>query len=381
MQVDDSTLRKRLTREFMDALIRIGLISFLVIMCVRVFAPFANLMLLGLILAVALYPLHQRLAKLLRGRQGSAAILLVVAGILLIGLPTVKLGRLFASHVHQAYTGFNNHSITIKHPDPKVADWPLVGEQVYRVWSKAADNLPSFLKENETQLKSFSKRVLSAAANMIGSLLLFIGSFIIAGVMMAYGESGGKAMLRIFNRLAGPERGSRLQGLSTSTIRSVASGIIGVAFIQALLLGIGFSVAGIPAAGVLALVVMVIGILQLPAAIISFPAIAYLWWAGGASTTSNIFYSILLIVAGSVDNVLKPLLLGRGVDAPMPIILLGALGGMVSGGIIGMFVGAVLLAVGYRVFMDWVAIGEEDTVAESAQGKTADPAGADGETV
>jgi predicted PurR-regulated permease PerM len=182
--------------------------------------------------------------------------------------------------------------------------------------------------------------------------------------MMAYGETGSQTMQRIFNRLTGPVTGPRLQDLSTATVRSVASGVIGVAFIQALLLGIGFIMAGIPAAGVLAFVVMLLGIMQMPAAIISLPAIAYLWWSGDASTTSNILYTIYLLLAGLADNVLKPLLLGRGVEAPMPVILIGALGGMVSGGIIGMFVGAVLLAVGYQVFMEWVDHGEEGTSAE-----------------
>jgi predicted PurR-regulated permease PerM len=215
------------------------------------------------------------------------------------------------------------------------------------------------LEENKVPLKNMAKRVVSAAANTAGSLLLFVGALIIAGVMMAYGELGSRTMQRIFNRLIGPERGPRLQSLSTATVRSVTSGVIGVAFIQALLLGIGFLMAGIPAAGVLALVVMLIGLVQLPAAIISLPAIAYLWWSGDASTTSNIFYSMYLLIAGMADNVLKPLLLGRGVDVPMPVILLGVLGGMVSGGIIGMFIGAVLLAVGYQIFMDWVGNGEE----------------------
>jgi predicted PurR-regulated permease PerM len=202
--------------------------------------------------------------------------------------------------------------------------------------------------------------------------LLFLGALIIAGIMMAYGESGSQVMQRIFYRLTDPVTGPRLQSLSTATVRSVATGVIGVAFIQALLLGVGFIVASIPAAGVLAVVVMLLGIVQLPAAIISLPAIGYLWWSGDASTTSNIIYTIYLLVAGLADNVLKPLLLGRGVEAPMPVILLGALGGMVSGGIIGMFVGAVLLAVGYQVFMDWVDTVEEGTSAEPGQIETAD---------
>jgi predicted PurR-regulated permease PerM len=121
---------------------------------------------------------------------------------------------------------------------------------------------------------------------------------------------------------------------------------------------------------------MLVGILQLPALIISLPAIGYLWWSGDASTTSNIAFTIYLLVAGMADNVLKPILLGRGVDAPMPVILLGALGGMVSAGIIGLFVGAVLLAVGYQIFMEWVDAGLGDTDASVSSQQTTDrPAG------
>ena len=381
MQSDESTDRKRLTREFMEALIRLGLVVFLMVICLRVLAPFTNLLLLALILAVALYPLHQRLARLLRGRQGSAATLLVVAGLLLIGVPTGMLGNLFASYVHNAYTAYEDNTIIIQQPDPKVEDWPIVGTQVYSTWINAAKNFPKFLEENRPHVKNISRWIVSAAANMIGSSLRFFAAFILAGVMMAYGESGSKSMQRIFNRLAGTERGPRLHSLSAATVRSVANGVIGVALIQSLLMGIGFVMAGIPAAGVLALIVLLIAIIQLPTSIISLPIIAYIWWAGTSSTMSNIFYSIYLIVAGMVDNVLKPLLLGRGVDAPMPVVLLGALGGMVSGGLTGMFVGAVMLAVGYRVFMEWVDKGEEDVVAETTRGETADQAGAGGEAI
>ena len=372
MQIDDSTIRKLLSRDFTNVMIRIGLIAFLVVMCVRVFAPFVNLVLWALILAIALYPLHQFLARKIGGRQGIAAILLVLAFLLLIGGPTVMLGGYFAKQAHNAYTDFENNTVTIKQPKPAVADWPLVGKRVYSAWNSAADNLPAFLKNNRAQLQNIAKRVFAAAANTAGSVLLFLAALIVAGVMMAYGESGSQAIQRIFIRMTDPVTGPRLQNLSTGTIRSVATGVIGVAFIQALLLGIGFVMAGIPMSGVLALVVMFLGILQLPAAIITLPVIVYLWWAGDASTTSNIVYTIYLFVAGLADNVLKPLLLGRGVEVPMPVILLGALGGMVSGGIIGMFVGAALLAVGYQIFMDWIDNVERDDCAYPEQIKPED---------
>jgi predicted PurR-regulated permease PerM len=210
----------------------------------------------------------------------------------------------------------------------------------------------------------FSKKVLKMAASTAGGVLTFLMALIIAGIMMAWGESGSKAMRDIYVRFVGSVKGPRLQKLSVNTVRSVAIGVIGVAFIQALLLGVGFIFAGVPGAGPLAIVVMVLGILQLPATLVSIPVIIYLWVGGDASTTSNIIFSVYLLVAGLVDNVLKPLLLGRGVDVPMPIVLLGALGGMVSAGIIGLFIGAILLSVGYKIFMDWVDEQSENQEAE-----------------
>lgn len=365
MQLDNSTLRKFLSTDLMDFVIRVSLIAFLVVMSARVFAPFAGLLAWALILAIALFPLHQKFAKYLGGRQGRAATIMVLIGLLVIGVPAAMLGNSFASHVHDVYSAFENDTFSIAKPDAKVADWPVVGKKLYATLDKAANNLPAFLQENKEQIKSLSKRVASGAANTLGSVMLLLGALIVAGIMMAYGEGGSQAMQRIFSRVTGRDRGPRLQKLSIATVRSVAVGVIGIAFIQALLLGVGFILAGIPAAGLLAMLVLLLGVLQLPALLISLPAIAYLWAGGDASTTSNIVYTLYLLIAGMADNVLKPLLLGRGVDAPMPVILIGALGGMVTSGIIGLFIGAVLLAVAYRLFMDWVD-HPDDIVAEDA---------------
>jgi predicted PurR-regulated permease PerM len=347
----ESTLRHLLT----DTLIRIGILAYLVYLCVQVFAPFAGLMMWALILAVALYPLHLKLAGKLGGKSGLSATIIVLAGLLVIGGPTVMIGQSFAGYLNSAYNKFDSGQLTIATPSEKVAEWPLVGEKVYAVWSDAAENLPALLERERPTLVKYSKKLLQIAASTAGGVLLFLSSLIIAGIMLAYGESGRSAIGRIFERFAGPVKGPRLNNISASTVRSVATGVIGVAFIQSLLLGLGFIFAGVPGAGVLAIVVLLLGIVQLPAALVSLPVIIYLWVGGDASTTSNIVFSVYLMVAGMADNVLKPLLLGRGVDVPMPIVLLGALGGMVSAGIIGLFIGAILLSVGYQLFIDWVA--------------------------
>jgi predicted PurR-regulated permease PerM len=192
-------------------------------------------------------------------------------------------------------------------------------------------------------------------ASIGGGILQFLAALIVAGIIMAFGEQGDRASRAIFERLAGKEHGAEFAHLATTTIRAVAQGVIGVAFIQAIAVGICLLVAGVPWAGVLAIVVLVLGIAQVPALLVTLPAIAYIWLGGGYGTVEATVYTVLLGVSGMIDNVLKPLMLGHGVDAPMPVILLGALGGMAAAGILGMFVGATLLALGYQIFMGWVA--------------------------
>jgi len=362
MQLNYENVRKLVSGDLSDMLIRLGIMALLAVMCARIFAPFAALMLQALILAVALYPVHQRIARWLGGRQGRAATLVVLAGLLLVGMPIVMLGSSFAGEIHNVHTAFQNNEISIRQPDPAVAEWPLVGKKIYAAWSLAADDLPALVEKNKPQLANFSKHLLLIAASTAGAALKFLGSLVIAGIMMAYGRSGSLAMQQIISRLAGSAAGLRLHSLSAATIRSVATGVIGVAFIQAILLGIGFIWADVPAAGILTVVALLFGIAQLPTAVVSLPVIGYLWWAGD-STIANVMFTIYLLAASGADNFLKPVLLGRGVDAPMPVILLGALGGMISSGIIGLFIGAVLLAVGYQIFMGWVAQGDDTTEA------------------
>ena len=354
IKFDNNMSRQKIVSIITDSMIRIGLIAFVVVMCIKVFAPFVGLMLWALVLAIALYPMHLKLANMLGGKQGRSAVIIVLSGLLLVGGPSVMVGNSFQEHVSSLYTRFEAGTLSIDPPSKDVAEWPLVGERIYKSWNMASENLPKYIDSVRPQLKTLSKKAVELAASTAGGVLAFLGSLIIAGILMAYGTSGRQSMRSIFVSFTDSTKGPQLQELCINTIRSVATGVIGVAFIQALLLGVGFVLAGIPGAGVLALVVLVLGILQLPAAVVSIPAIAYLWMGGDGSTTMNMVFSVYLLIAGLADNVLKPLLLGRGVDVPMPIVLFGALGGMVSAGIIGLFLGAAMLAIGYQIFMDWV---------------------------
>lgn len=362
MKPDPQTNLGLSQKAFVDAMIILSLIAVLAYFCMRIVTPFLPVLLWGLVLAVMIYPLQQSLAKRLGGRQGGASSIIVVLGILLIVGPVAMLGTSFAKHAQAWNTKFENNELAIPQPGQGVAEWPVVGEKIYKGWSEAAENLPRFIDENREQIEVLTKAVVANAKNAMGTVLLLIGALIVAGIMMAWGESGSKAMLRVIDRVNGPASGVKTQKLAVATVRSVATGVIGVAAIQALLFGIGFILAGIPAPGVFAMIVLVIGIVQLPALLVALPMIAYLWSSGDASTAVNVFYTVYFLLAGAADNVLKPMLLGRGVEAPMPVILIGALGGMISGGLIGLFLGAVLLALGYTLFMDWVGDGSANSV-------------------
>jgi len=358
MVPDESVLGKVLTRDLLETFIRITLVLALAVACVQIVAPFANLILWAMILAIALAPMTEGLAERFGGRRGMSAGIVAVTGLLLIGGPTVLLGISFVDHMASVLEEVRNGSLSLRPPPASVAEWPVVGNAVYGAWNEAAANLPQFAEDHREGLADWSRRALSGVAGSAVGILLFLASIAISGVMLAYSGRADQAFERIFIRFTDPMRGPRLKALSIATVRSVASGVIGVAFIQSLLFGIGFLLAGIPAAGVLALIVFLTGIIQLPAIIITIPAIAYLWMGDvEGSTVSNTVFTVYLVIAGLADNILKPLLLGRGVEAPMVVILLGAIGGMVTGGLIGLFVGGVVLAVGYQVFMEWVDAG------------------------
>ena len=350
----DPELERRASAFLLDVLIRASLVLALAVLCFQIFSPFLSLMSTGLILAVTLYPLHQSVAAKLGGRQGLAATLLVILGIVVVVVPTAALMNSLGDSVRRLIQDVQNNTLQVPPPREGVAQWPFIGEQVHAYWTKAHTDLPALVQSLQPKIGHLAAGALSFVAGIGGGLIKFLASIAVAGIMMTFGEGGARGIRSIFERVAGA-RGAEFVDLSTATIRTVAKGVVGVAFIQALIVGICLLIAGIPWAGVLAVIVLVLAIAQIPAMLVLLPAIVYIWSSGHYGTGSAIVYTVLLVVSGMTDNVLKPLMLGRGVNAPMPVILLGALGGMAAGGLLGMFVGATLLAVGYQTLMGWVA--------------------------
>src|SRR5262245_48360317 len=344
-----------LSTRLLDLMIRASLIAALAAVCYVVFAPFLTLMVWALVLAVVIYPMQQSVARRMGGRGGLASIILVIIGVLFLVVPTALLMDSFGSSVKDAVDAVQNNAVQFPAPWESVKRWPLVGQKIYNFWSTAYTDLPGLVQSMQPKIGELARKALSIVANIGFGVLQFLASLIVAGILMAHGEAGVGVSRAIFARLVGGERGESFQKLSTATIRGVAQGVIGIAFVQAILVGLALLLAGVPWAGVLAAITLVLSIAQVPALIIILPVIAYIWMSGNYGTGAAVLHTVILLLAGMADNILKPLMLGRGVDAPMPVILLGALGGMASGGILGMFVGATLLALGYQIFMRWVA--------------------------
>lgn len=365
--LSDKALEKLISRKVIDLFIRIGLIGFLVVRCYQIFKPFIGLILWSVILAVALYPLHVLIARRMGGREGLSAAAVVGMILLSVLIPSTLLIFSFADSTTDLVKHVHSGTLQVPAPSESVAGWPVVGGKLYQLWSSAHTDLGAMVTQYEPKIAVVTKQILGYAASAGTSILKFLVALVLAGIWMAYGASGHAAAKAIARRMAGDEKGEALVTLSTATIRAVAQGVIGIACIQALLLGAGFIMVGIPAAGIWALVVLLLGIMQIPPLLVSLGAIIYVF-STHDSTTVAVMFAVYTLVAGSADNILKPFMLGRGVNAPMPVILLGALGGMATGGIIGLFLGSVLLTLGYQLFMAWVyGENEEGNTTESAK--------------
>lgn len=340
-------------RSLLDLLIRAGLIAVLVVSCYRVILPFRDLLLWSVILAIALYPLHTRLEGRLGNRHGLAAGLIVLIAMATLLVPIYVVGASLAESAERAVRALTSGSYHLPRPPESIASWPVAGPWLHDLWLQASTDLTSLVQRFGPRWQEVSLIILGKIAGAGVSVLEFVVALILAGIFMAFGQNGSRSAVRIFTRIFGPQRGPKLAELCTATIRAVAQGVVGIAFIQSLLLGVGFVAMGIPGAGLLALAALLLGIMQLPVVLLTLPVIGFVFATQGASVTS-VSFAIYTFVAGLADNVLKPLLLGRGLDVPMPLVLIGALGGMLMRGIIGLFIGPVILALGYELFWQWV---------------------------
>lgn len=337
-----------------EIMVNLLLILFIVAWCLQILMPFISFILWGAVIAISVYTPFCALRDRLGGKL--AVTLFSVSGLALVIVPAWLFADSIYSTVRDFATAVHSGSFDIPPPNDSVNEWPLVGEKVFTAWASAAVDFEQFLEAYSEQLKSVASVAWSRVTGLGMTVLQFVLATVIAAAMLANEAVIAKGMHRLFRRLVGEEKGSEMLDTVVATIRSVTLGVLGVAFVQAVAAGIGMIAVGVPAAGLIALVILVFAIAQIPVLLVMLPVVLYVF-SVASSTTASIFavYAILVAVG---DAPLKAIFLGRGVKVPTLVILLGAIGGMLMSGIIGLFVGAVVLALGYQLFIQWLEMGE-----------------------
>lgn len=349
------------SRQPIDIYIKIVLISLLLVWSFLIVRPFVTLIVWSIIVAVALYPFYEKLLKLTKGKKkGLITSLLTIILIALIVVPTIGLTSSIIDSGQEFYQSFEEGTLKVPPPADSVKEWPVVGEDIYDVWATASHDLENFIVKYKDQISSSLSWFFSSFAGLMGSVALGLFALIIAAVFMSSADAGYQSGVNFINRLVSG-KGEEIMTMCVSTIRSVVKGILLVAIIQAALAYIGFIVIDLPAASLFAMLVLIFAIIQLPPLIAMIPAIAIVF--SYADSTPAIIFAIYSIIVSMSDSFLKPILLGKGLETPMLVILIGALGGMMLQGILGLFIGPVILALVFQLYTTWVSEGNTDSPA------------------
>jgi len=338
---------------FIRLVVIVGLISW----ASFIVKPFIGALAWAIILAVSIYPFYQKLiTKAGAKRKKLVSIIFTLITVTLLAVPTYSI---FSSVLESTITTIQQlkeGNLQISAPTEQVKDWPL-GEKIYSNWDSASKDIKEYALTNKEFILDKGQGIFGSFLGLMGSLVGFIFSTIIAIIFMYNADAGHNTSVKFANKLIGKE-GEDIIIMSRNTIRSVVKGILLVAIIQTLLSFIGFKLIGIPAAGLFTMIVLVAAIVQLPVTLVVIPAIA-LVFSTTDNTTHAIIFTIYIIIVSLLDNFLKPILLSKGLQTPTIIIFLGAIGGVILHGIIGLFVGTVVLALAHRFYLRWVNSTED----------------------
>ncbi len=354
-----------LHRKATELAVRLVVVGLLVYWCFAIFRPFVMPLVWAIVLGVALRPIYVWIERVTGGRRKLAAILLVVLCLGVVAVPTAMLSDSLVDGVRFVSSKLDDEGHLRIPPAPdRVADWPLVGPTVHETWNLASTSLETVLLQFRPQVKAFGAWLVTLAKQSARAVLLTAVALVIAALLLVRREAVAKIALDIGARVAGDE-GTETVRLAGQTIGAVAKGVVGVAAIQAALAAAGLAVAGVPGAGLWALLVLVLAVAQLPPLLVLGPAILYLV-ATDASMVTIVLFSVWSLGVTISDAFLKPLLMGRGSDTPALVILIGAIGGLLLHGLIGLFVGAVVFSTGYRLFGRWMKQNQSALPSASA---------------
>jgi predicted PurR-regulated permease PerM len=334
----------------LDAFINIGLTALLVICCLLVLKPFVPLLVWGMIIAIASYPRFEKLKNSLGGRGGWTAVIWTLLLLLVLIFPIFLFARGVVESGQDLIARIHDGTLSVPPPPAGIQTWPLIGAPLSRMWSLASTDLTQLLIRLAPEIKGAIPEILSASAGVGLTVMQFFFAILVSGALLANALPIAKLTRALCIRIFG-EKGPEYQQLVGSTIRNVTFGILGVALIQSAFAVVGFLLVGMPGAGVWSVIFLIAAILQVGVTVL-VPAVIYIF--ATTSTTKAVIFLVWCTFVAVMDNVLKPILLGRGAVVPIAVVFLGAIGGFVALGLIGLFVGAVVLSVGYKLFLAWI---------------------------
>ncbi len=334
-----------------DLILKMGTLFLVILLCFKILKPFLGMLIWGLIIAIILFPVFERLRNLLGKRNKLSSILLTVVALSILILPSIWLVNQLVEGVKFLAGNIQGGDFSIPPPTESVADWPIIGEWLYDNWLQLSENMEESLRGFMPQIVEWGEKTLGTLANTGLGVLQLAASIIIAGIFLIFFEKGSDSGRKIFQKVVGA-RGDEFLEISLQTIRNVTTGVLGVAVIQTTLMGLGLILANVPLAAVWIVLILVMTIAQLPVLLFNIPLIIYLF--AFMDPLPAVLWTLYFLVMGMIDNILKPLLMGKGSDVPMLVIFLGALGGFMAFGFIGLFLGSIVLSLVYKLYLTWV---------------------------
>ncbi|HEX5212193.1 MAG TPA: AI-2E family transporter [Pseudolabrys sp.] len=340
----------QLTANFAEVAIRLGVLALLLYWSLVLVRPFISMAIWSIVIAVALYPVFNWVAFRLGGRRRLAAILITILSLVTVIGPATWLALALVESFRTISERIDLSTLPVPAPPKSVRDWPLIGDSIYQFWDLAATNFKAAFGKLAPQLKPLGSSLLRTSADTSIGVIKFIASIILAGFLFSPAPTIVDAV-KTFARRLNPARGEEFITLAGATIRSVSRGVIGISVLQALLAGIGLVLAGIPHASFFIVVTLILGIIQIGPAIVLIPIIIWSWTA--MDSTTALLFTAYMVPVNLVDNVLRPIVLGRGLKTPMLVILVGVVGGTIAYGVTGLFLGPIVLAVIWELLSAW----------------------------
>jgi predicted PurR-regulated permease PerM len=347
--------------------IRLALLALLIYWSFVVIRPFVAILAWSLVLAVALYPVFNWLSRLLGNRPKLAAAIMTAINLVIVIGPATWLGLGAVEGLRDFAEQLSAGTIAVPSPPAGVKDWPIVGGQLHTLWDQASTNLRAALRELAPHLKPLAGTMLGLAGGAGVGTFKFLIAVALTGFLLPAGPRLVTAGRRFLSRVVA-ERSEDFLLLAGATIRSVAQGVIGIALAQGLVIGIIMKLADVPRAGLLAFAVMMLGILQIGSAIVVIPVLIWIWLT--KSFAAALVITLCILPASLADNVLKPIVMGRGLTTPALVIFLGVIGGTLAHGIVGLFIGPIILAVAWELLTAWVREDEPLAVPVDAEAAT-----------